>query len=337
MINKILHLFGLAKAGTLSQEKASQSNQNIGKPVPEIAILEQEAEQGLYNFHVVSVDDMRKHPDAINDMYTGVTDGFLIKNFLSEKEVDRLLKKLDEVMSSKEELANTSVGFTYPTVFAEYSLRIAALPESEQADAVAKYFANNNRYLETFATEYQVDLFTRINDFFASVGGGRNVELLKGVNDQGNYPFTTFRYLLPAKGLMSIHCANYFGETFKKFYGHITAKVAAKNQMSFFIMLHESEEGGELSLFNFRWKDGQAKCDPNEDNEIIQPDGSKVYVQTDPSIRKNKLRPRKGDMILFQGGNIWHRVERIKGNLPRITLGGFLSLSHDGKTVYYWS
>jgi hypothetical protein len=153
----------------------------------------------------------------------------------------------------------------------------------------------------------------------------------------GKYPFATFRYLMPDKGLMSVHCGNYFGQTFEKFYSHLNTKVATKDQMSFFIMLQEPEEGGELSLFNFRWIDGQTKVSSVEDNEVIQPDGSKVYVQTDTNIRKNKLRPRKGDMILFQGGNIWHRVERIKGTIPRITYGGFLSLSYDGKTIYFWS
>ena len=36
------------------------------------------------------------------------------------------------------------------------------------------------------------------------------------------------------------------------------------------------------------------------------------------------MRPGKGDMVLFQRGNIWHRVEHEKGKLPLITLAAFL-------------
>ena len=42
-------------------------------------------------------------------------------------------------------------------------------------------------------------------------------------------------------------------------------------------------------------------------------------------------------MILFQGGNIWHRVETVRGNKPRITLGGFGGTSLNKEKIYYWS
>jgi hypothetical protein len=74
-----------------------------------------------------------------------------------------------------------------------------------------------------------------------------------------------------------------------------------------------------------------------EDNEIIQPDGSKMYVENNKDIIKDKIKPKKGDMILFQGGNIWHRVETVRGNIPRITFGGFIGISIDKTKFYYWS
>ena len=157
------------------------------------------------------------------------------------------------------------------------------------------------------------------------------------MDGMGEYPFSTYRYLTPDVGLMSVHCGNYFGKTFEDFYKDLTKKVAVENQMSFFIMLQEPDSGGELTLFNFRWKQGQTKNDPREDNEIIQPDGSKMYVEDNPNIIKDKIKPKKGDMILFQGGNIWHRVETVTGNTPRITFGGFIGISIDKTKFYYWS
>ena len=154
---------------------------------------------------------------------------------------------------------------------------------------------------------------------------------------KGNYPFATFRYLVPDKGLMSVHCGNYFGKTFETFYQDLTQTVAVENQMSYFVMLQEPEEGGELTLFNFRWKKGQTKKDNSENNEIIQPDGSKMYVEDNEYIIKDKIKPKKGDLILFQGGNIWHRVETVRGKTPRITFGGFIGVSIDKSKIYYWS
>lgn len=310
---------------------------NKDKIQTKLPILEMESDTNLFDFTEISVEEIQKRSDAIHDMFTGKSDGFLIKNFMKHEEVDKLLSKLNEIRDNDLQIASTEVGFTYPMIFAEYNNRIGELPEEKRHEAAIKYYQDMEKFNQTFADEYEVDAHRMITDFFTMIGGGRSVEQPEGINDTGRFPFVTFRYLVPDQGLMSIHCANYFGTTFKKAYAHLNKKVIAKNQMSYFIMLQEPEEGGELSLFNFRWQEGQTKVNPSEDNEIIEPDGSKTYVQTDPKIRKNKIKPAKGDMILFQGGNIWHRVERVKGNIPRITFGGFLSLSHDNKKIYYWS
>jgi hypothetical protein len=328
MLKDILQMFRGKKSPDSVEAKSLP-----GEPI----ILEQEANESLYDFREVSVDGMKNRPDAIHDMFSGKSDGFLIKNFMTPEDADKLLLKLKEVQQANEQLAQTAVGFTYPKVFAEYSRKIASLPENEREAAATGYYVQMEKFNNEFDTKYGVNAYRNITSFFASIGGGRTVEQPEGINDVGRFPFVTFRYLLPKEGFMSIHCANYFGTIFMEAYAHLNAKVRAKNQMSYFVMLQEAEEGGELSLFNFRWQPGQTKREPNEDNEIIQSDGSKVYVQTDPGIRKNKIRPRKGDMVLFQGGNIWHRVEHVKGKTPRITFGGFLSLSHDDKKVYYWS
>ncbi|MFN8321309.1 MAG: 2OG-Fe(II) oxygenase [Chitinophagales bacterium] len=334
MIKEILERLGIKNAKPQTQPSTYVSAAKF-ETAP--AYIEKEADSSLYDFKEVTLHDMKSRPDAIHDMFSGKSDGFLIKNFLSSEEVDKLLDKLNEIKKNDSQLANVPEGFTYPLIIAEYNQRVIMLPEAEQAQAGKKYFQEMDRFNHSFVAEYGVDVQSRITDFFSSIAGGRKVDIPQGLNDEGHYTFATFRYLVPNQGLMSVHCANYFGKTFKKAYAHLNTKIIAPDQMSYFIMLQEPHEGGELSLFNFRWQDGQTKKDAAEDNEIIQPDGTKMYVQTDPAIRKNKIRPRKGDMILFQGGNIWHRIERVKGTKPRITFGGFLSLSHDKNTVYFWS
>jgi hypothetical protein len=41
--------------------------------------------------------------------------------------------------------------------------------------------------------------------------------------------------------------------------------------------------------------------------------------------------------VIFRGGPIWHRVEDIHGPLSRITFGGFLNITEDGKGIRYYS
>lgn len=288
-----------------------------------------------YNFQTIQLDELLQKGDALYDLYTNKSDGFLIKNFLSESEVDSLMSSFDKVL--QDDPAYTHVGFTYPTVFAEFSNRIKDQTEEERKQSISSYFKKTMEFNDDFKSNYGIDVKGRFETLFRTISGNRVIEVAEGMDGQGKYPFSTFRYLTPEKGLMSVHCGNYFGKTFEAFYSDLTKRVAVINQMSFFIMLQEPEAGGELTLFNFRWKDGQTKTDPREDNEIIQPDGSKMYVEDNPAIIKDKIRPRKGDMILFQGGNIWHRVEMVKGSTPRITFGGFMGISKDDKKFYYWS
>jgi hypothetical protein len=293
--------------------------------------------ESIYDFIEIDYADLPNYSDAIAEMYTGKRDGFLIKNVLSHFEVDTILKEFEIVQQQDKDIAHTPVGFTHPPIFAEYSRRMENYTETEKKVETELYFELCNSFNTRFKAKFGIDAFGKITSIFKTLSGGREVSVPSGVNDKGNYPFATFRYLIPERGLMSVHCGNYFGTIFDKTYDHLTSIVAVENQMSFFIMLNEPDAGGELSLFNFRWEKGQTKTYPGEDNEIIMPDGSKRYLQTDSSIKKNKIRPRKGDMILFQGGNIWHRVEMVKGTKPRITLGGFLSLDFSGRKILFWS
>ena len=304
-------------------------------PVPVIEKHVQHYSKEPYNFETITVDELVKKENTLWDLYTNQADGYLIKNFLSEKEVDTIMSNFDNVLNN--DPAYTHVGYTYPAIFAEFSNRISQETEENKVKAIRTYFDKTTKFNDNFKNEFGVDVKTRFESLLKAISGNREIVVADGIDNNGKYPFATVRYLTPEVGLMSVHCGNYFGKTFEDFYKDLTKKVAVENQMSFFIMLREPEVGGELTLFNFRWKLGQTKVDPREDNEIIQPDGTKMYVENDKEIIKDKIVPKKGDMILFQGGNIWHRVEMVKGNTPRITLGGFIGISIDKTKFYYWS
>ena len=41
--------------------------------------------------------------------------------------------------------------------------------------------------------------------------------------------------------------------------------------------------------------------------------------------------------MLFAGGNVWHRVEKVLGFKSRITLGGFIAETTTPGKYYIWS
>ena len=49
-----------------------------------------------------------------------------------------------------------------------------------------------------------------------------------------------------------------------------------------------------------------------------------------------RLALEKGDLLLFDGGRIWHQVRPVLGQTNRVTIGGFTALSKNHRKVFYW-
>jgi hypothetical protein len=67
---------------------------------------------------------------------------------------------------------------------------------------------------------------------------------------------------------------------------------------------------------------------------VIDARGNTIYLK---DVEQFTVKPLAGDVLIFSGGPIWHRVEDIKGDTSRITYGGFLNFSKDGKELFYWA
>ena len=101
----------------------------------------------------------------------------------------------------------------------------------------------------------------------------------------------------------------------------------------FFLVLQNSEIGGELTIYDMHWKDIKHKDSIEENNYVLDPGGKRVYLD---ALRSFYVKPNPGDILIFSGGPIWHRVENIRGKNPRITFGGFLNFTPDDKGLRYW-
>jgi hypothetical protein len=97
-------------------------------------------------------------------------------------------------------------------------------------------------------------------------------------------------------------------------------------------MLLKPESGGEMTIFDVTRTEAVKKID---DLQLESRQGEILDIEK--NVDHIKLQIDEGDLLIFDGGTIWHRVEMVRGNKHRITLGGFIGFTADRKEIYYWS
>jgi hypothetical protein len=97
-------------------------------------------------------------------------------------------------------------------------------------------------------------------------------------------------------------------------------------------MLQKPEAGGELTIFDVTRTKAVKKL-----NDLQLESRSGELLDIEKNVDNMPLQIDNGDLLIFDGGTIWHRVELVKGNKHRITLGGFIGFTKDGNEIYYWS
>jgi hypothetical protein len=135
-------------------------------------------------------------------------------------------------------------------------------------------------------------------------------------------------------GGLHVHCGNLFQAQSMFFYSLIKNDIDMDDQLSYFVVLQQSEVGGELTIYDMLWDKVKSKESPENNEFVIDDEGKHIYVNT---LKSFAVKPKPGDILVFSGGPIWHRVEDIKGQNKRLTFGGFLNFSKDNKELYYWS
>lgn len=251
-------------------------------------------------------------------------DGFIAKSILSKQEVEDVLLFLRNL--SEDFYMTTPSGKIFPRPFAILGSSNEKIDEYESFNKIFE-----QKKLENPAIK---NILKKLDDtikFFAS-----NFNVSCPTIKLKDIPVSpgTFRYLFKNKGGLYVHSGNYFQEQNEFFYEMVKNDIDMNDQLSYFIVLQNSEQGGELTLYDLIWEKGQTKTDAHNNDFVILKDGTKVFVET---LKKLKLKPNVGDILIFYGGYIWHRVEDIRGETPRVTLGGFLNFSKDEKELLYWS
>jgi hapalindole-type alkaloid chlorinase len=244
-------------------------------------------------------------------------DGFVARGVLSPEEVSHVLERTKLI--PEEEYLRTSNGRLYPNPHATITDKEAKLDE---------YITK----LEDFEHLPLQNLRHRISDFFEAYCGSMKSRPPKLVGFDREASYATLRFFMPNMGGLFVHCGHFFQES-NPVYFEVVEEMELDGQLSFFLMLQYPEKGGELTIYDMLWPEVSGKDGFKDADHVLDCRGDRIYLK---DVRSFTVRPEPGDLLVFRGGPIWHRVENILGSLPRITFGGFINFSKDGKEFYYW-
>jgi len=255
---------------------------------------------------------------VIGRLREGSTEGFIIRNALSQKEVAHALDTLRGIPADR--LMQTRTGAVFPHPFATITDRSDSL----------RHYVSRQQELHTYGWG---GLFGRIGEILSGIGKPFEVRVPRTILDGSPAVPATYRIYEPGMGGLYVHCGQLF-QTQSPIYFQAVEPMVQNLQLSFFFVLQQPEAGGELTLYDMIWENVNGKEKDDSNDHVIDVDGRRIDLK---DVTSHMFSPAPGDLLIFNGGRIWHRVEDIHGTRPRITLGGFLNFSPDGTVCYYWS
>lgn len=256
----------------------------------------------------------------LDNIYDKDLDYIIIKNVLDKKQLEFIRNCVQEVQELFEEVFP---GFKSLPPPLSSNLKDGILDMKKLSQQQFNLF-------QSFAKKTNNVLYNSINQSISNLCLG-NLSYKTDFEDVTLVP-GSLRVLSPQMGdLLSLHCGNEFCIKFNVLYKVFDKYIDYKNQLSYFLLLRKPQTGGEISLYNFTWD----KVNKKTNNYTIVKDGKEVNIDS-AQVKKLKLNLEEGDMFIFAGGEIWHRVEEHLGG-ERITYGGFIGKVKNEDKYILWS
>lgn len=253
--------------------------------------------------------------------------GVLVKKFLNNNEVNTLLSNLEMMDISKKTIFNE--GFSsYPLTFSQFiqALDKGIMTENEYLKIAENFNLN-------FVNEFGVNIENKLISFLKLFLQSDNVRTIFDPKSNKKIIPYTFRELRPKSGELIIHCENLFFHEFPSFFNWLKKLNVRENKFSFFITLKNSEIGGNLCCYDLSWQNIKKRITPFE---LMSDKGERINI-LDEGIKITRIKPEVGDLLLFAGGNVWHRVENTENDVGRTTLGGFVATTKYKNEYILWS
>ncbi len=263
----------------------------------------------LYNWITTDTESFSEHSNACEQICKGNLGGLLIKQVFSKEEIQNARIKI----KAKQNKTNTTrywetIGISLTDV------------EGDLERYFKESFIFNLELKDIFAHNFETKLFS----IFNNISGSQKLELAK-TNDENKFIPGQIRVLYPKKGGYKAHNEH---ELFKyyKLYEHLKPIVNEFEILSYFLVIDKPKIGGELILYDFLQEQTTSGM-----RNFFYTDQLDAYLD---NFRKQYINPDIGDMVIFNGGRIWHKVADFDGDKNRITVGGFLLSSQDNQKIY---
>ncbi len=251
-------------------------------------------------------ESARYYPDGINQIYQGKIDGMLIKQVFTQEEMVDAKYQLEKRKTIRNPV---KYGETFGTVLVE------------KVNNPDQYFQDVKVYRTELKRIFASGYEARIEALLSKMSGERKVEIASE-NNQAYAP-AQIRFMEPNKGGLIIHKGrqNLDNPPFD----YLREITRIYEHLSYFAVIDKPEEGGELIVYDLPSEEAMKDID-----DLVN---SSVFDQCERSY----IIPDIGDLVLFHGGPIWHKVSDVKGKRSRISIGGFVALSKDDQKFFYWS
>lgn len=286
------------------------------KKTPEAA----EKTDGLYKkiplnnnkFLHINLTDIQKHPNELENIFNGITDGILISSFLSGEEIERFFENYKSYPEEKK----------YNKVFGT----ILGYVAHDSGEAMTGYFEKAEEFRKELNALFGFDIYERFEKIVNQISVDKPV--VRAENDD-HKPYLGFnvKFMNPDFGGLIEHVGLGFYNLFPSL-KKLESQIDLSGQISYFTILQHPEEGGELILFDLRYGKENKKYNSFADEELLE------FVRKRASY---KVNPVPGDLLIFNGGQIWHRIAEIKGKKQRVTIANFISYAKDHSKFIYWS
>lgn len=267
--------------------------------------------------------DLQTKPQAYIDQINNLEiAGFVLKNFLSAKQIEM----------AKENLKTNPFSKSKDTLFGKISGKNLMSQGINVPINMDDYFDDAQEFEawinKIFGFNYAEHLQKTLAKFTS-----KKMKPIAEICDKP-YKFFGLREFFDQNDGLHIHIENEYGENLPQ-HNELEKHVCINKQLSQFVNIENAQIGGEITLHELFWNDAltQKLIDKkNYDNFDKMIEERAAFFSTIPS-KKIKLAP--GDLFVFNAGSIWHSVSKVEKG-KRITLGGLFAEAKDGKTYYMW-
>ena len=267
----------------------------------------------------LSQKELINHPNLLFQIYQEQVHGTLIKQVFSTAEMNQVAQK---IKANEVDL--------HPTVFGA----TIGLSLSQKITSDRDYFEEAEKFRKVLQKLFMTNFEEKFKSIISQISGGTKVEIPQ--ENTRYYTPATIRLVNPQAGGIPPHTGSEF--LYNTGYDFFKKQADLADSMSYFLVIDKPDSGGELVIYDLFL----SATDKTQEDLLA------FFLEVKPkldSCAQISLNPEVGDMIIFKGSTIMHKVANVEGTKKRLTIGGFLAFSHEGrssgkgepKKIYYWS